>query len=155
MLGNSIMSDMPNGSVGTRLSRFVRKTVPTGAATSSQIVRSSENSRFDVPTIDTRVRYGNMFKRHPEDKNYIKPFDELDSKPYKPKIPQLISRDPSYTHFKVPFQMACKERYNNSIKKYEGQFGHEIRSLIDNQPTAREATYLCCVLYHFMAAISQ
>ncbi|XP_030559035.1 uncharacterized protein LOC115761418 isoform X2 [Drosophila novamexicana] len=155
MLENSIISEMTYRSAGTRLARFSRKNVPTGAASSSQIVRSSEYSKFEVPAIDTRARYGDMFKRHPQDRKYMKPYDALDDKPYKPKIPQLISRDPSYTHFKVPFQMACKERYNNSIKKYEDQFGHEIRSLIDNQPTAREATYLCCVLYHFMAAISQ
>ncbi|XP_064548242.1 uncharacterized protein LOC135435217 isoform X2 [Drosophila montana] len=155
MLEKSVMSEMTIASARMRSSRFVRRSLPTGHGSSNRSLRSTDNPKFDVPTVDTRTRYDSMYIRHPEDRQYIQPYDWSDDKPRKSKIPLIIHAQPSYTNFRVPFPMVCKERYNNSIKKYEKQFGHEIRSQIDNQPTAREATYLYCGLYYFMAAISQ
>ncbi|XP_064548400.1 uncharacterized protein LOC135435322 isoform X2 [Drosophila montana] len=155
MFENSVKSETSEASAVIRPPRFVRRNLPTGSDKTNRVFRSIDDSKFDIPTIDTRLRYGDLYMRNPKDRIHIKPYDGWDDKPYKPKIPQFISREPSFTTFKVPFQMFCKERYNNFIKKYEGQFGHEIRSLIDNQPTAREATYLYFGLYYFMAAISQ
>ncbi|EDV93378.1 GH18305 [Drosophila grimshawi] len=37
--------------------------------------------------------------------------------------------------------MVCKERYFHSSKNYDQQFVREIQKIIDNQATAREATY--------------
>jgi len=37
--------------------------------------------------------------------------------------------------------MVCQERYASSVKHYDEQFCGEINKLIENQPTAREATY--------------
>lgn len=37
--------------------------------------------------------------------------------------------------------MVCKENYSKSVKVYERQLRREIQQIIDNQSTAREATY--------------
>ncbi|KAM8704444.1 hypothetical protein ACLKA7_008966 [Drosophila subpalustris] len=130
-----------------RKSRFSRPTkVSTSSHSTHRFDRSMNDSKIDIPAIDENCRYWYFNQRHKKDKKFIdEPYTDLNMvnsiKRFDRPFKEVVSREPSYTKFKVPFQMICSERYSSSVKRYDAQFCSEMNKLIDNQPTAREATY--------------
>ncbi|XP_034486529.1 uncharacterized protein LOC117791010 [Drosophila innubila] len=133
-----------------RKCRFSRPKV-TASYSTYKLSRSVDDPKLDIPPIDENRRYWYLTHRHKTDKNHTKlPYDELNEinsiKRFVKPDREYVSREPSFTKFKVPFQMICQERYNSSVKRYDEQFCREINNLIDNQPTARQATYFVRVV---------
>ncbi|XP_060647675.1 uncharacterized protein LOC132785543 [Drosophila nasuta] len=129
----------------SRHSRFLRtKTVRSNPSYKRYL--SSKGSKVDVPPIDYNISFWFYTNRHSLDSQHVDRFyDEYETidftKRKEKEFYDDISQDPTYSKFKVPFQMICQERYSDSIKRYDQQFSHEIRNIIDNQSTAREACY--------------
>ncbi|XP_064549635.1 uncharacterized protein LOC135436095 [Drosophila montana] len=58
------------------------------------------------------------------------------------------SREPSFSKFKIPYEMICAQRYKDSRKAYEAQLEHEIEQNVDFQRTAADACYFMrCISY--------
>ncbi|KAH8281116.1 hypothetical protein KR054_011782 [Drosophila jambulina] len=102
--------------------------------------------KVDIPMKDDRSLLQAHHKRARADEEYASGFEEKENAyyfSYKPKyddsnIPHV---DPSYTRFKVPMEVTCRERLMNDSIRYNRQFSNEISKLIEYQNTALEAAY--------------
>ncbi|XP_043652322.1 uncharacterized protein LOC122619435 isoform X3 [Drosophila teissieri] len=58
----------------------------------------------------------------------------------------ICPKDPSYTKFKCPMEIDCKERLKKDTIRYNNQLMNEISNLIDYQKNALEAAYFVKVM---------
>ncbi|XP_023033997.1 uncharacterized protein LOC111519200 isoform X3 [Drosophila willistoni] len=125
-----------------------------------------DDEPVELPMIDTGYPFRAMRKRHFKDKRHIRDFDIEVYKNYKYKnndLPDILITDPSYSKFKIPFEVICNNNYKQAVVKYNNQFCHEIDKLIENQSCAREAAYFIRVIsyttlwppYHSVAEINR
>ncbi|KAH8344207.1 hypothetical protein KR084_007933 [Drosophila pseudotakahashii] len=110
-----------------------------------------QTTKFDIPIHDKRTLLDHNVKRHSDDKRYIGEFDDTDDArffTYKPKYDDrdVCPRDPSFSKFKVPTEVSCKERLKKDTIRYNRQLKKEISKLIDYQNTALEAAYFVKVM---------
>ncbi|KAH8337432.1 hypothetical protein KR059_009823, partial [Drosophila kikkawai] len=112
---------------------------------------SRATTKIDIPMMDNRTILERHIKRHDDDKRYMGQFDD---KPiteyftYKPKHDDhdICLMDPSYTNFKVPVEVRCRERLMSDTIRYNRQLNTEISKLIEYQNTALEAAYFVRVM---------
>ncbi|XP_034486034.1 uncharacterized protein LOC117790645 [Drosophila innubila] len=119
-------------------------------ATRGSVGTSMRTSRFlqiQVPNEDNRKSLSRFTQRTASEHRIDYRFESMINPPieymrYKPNdTADLMSRQPSYRKFKIPYQMICGNRYRESIKAYEAQLVHEVRNNIDFQRTAADACY--------------
>ncbi|XP_034115368.1 uncharacterized protein LOC117575320 [Drosophila albomicans] len=100
-----------------------------------------------VPNEDIRPSMKHFTQRHTSDPrpNYRTETiigKILSNAKYQPDdSPDLMSRQPSYRKFRIPYEMICANRYRDSLKSYEAQLKHEVKKIIDFQSSAADACY--------------
>ncbi|XP_017857285.1 PREDICTED: uncharacterized protein LOC108609988 [Drosophila arizonae] len=104
-------------------------------------VRGTLSVKADFSNFDSNSKFKMYRHRHPADAKHVTHYDISAVHEKKRVMHHYLEAEPSYTRFKVPFQIACAERYKKNIKKYNQQFRREIAKLVDNQSSARDATY--------------
>ncbi|TDG47948.1 hypothetical protein AWZ03_005566 [Drosophila navojoa] len=104
-------------------------------------VRATLSVKADFGNFDSSSKFRHFRHRHREDAKFVTHYDMNAVHEKKKAMHHFLEAEPSYTRFKVPFQIACAERYKKNIKKYNQQFRREIAKLVDNQSSARDATY--------------
>ncbi|KAL7729106.1 hypothetical protein ACLKA6_019927 [Drosophila palustris] len=110
-------------------------------------VRTSRMLQIQVPNEDNRKTLSRFSQRNASESKMdyryeTMIFENYDYMKYTPDdTADLMSRQPSYRKFKIPYEMICGNRYRESIKDYEAQLEHEIGNIIDFQRTAADACY--------------
>ncbi|EDW55229.1 GM10958 [Drosophila sechellia] len=85
-------------------------------------------------------------KRHEDDVRFVAEFDDTEDARFFKYTPvfddrDVCPKDPSYTKFKCPMEINCKERLKKDTVRYNNQLKNEISKLIDYQKNALEAAY--------------
>ncbi|XP_037730096.1 uncharacterized protein LOC119560626 isoform X1 [Drosophila subpulchrella] len=118
----------------------------TRYTTTMGIAFGRQTTKFDIPIHDNRALLDRNVRRHDDDKKYIGEFDDTNDArffTYKPLYDDrdVRPKDPSFSKFKVPTEVSCKERMKKDTIRYNRQLNIEISKLIDYQSTALEAAY--------------
>ncbi|XP_032289682.1 uncharacterized protein [Drosophila virilis] len=101
-----------------------------------------------VPNVDQSTSLNRFKGRHEQDgerPNYARGsvlrLSDHDHRHHHKDAADMRSCEPSFTKFKIPYEMICAKRYQDSIKAYEAQLVHEIKQNVNFQKTAADACY--------------
>ncbi|KMZ02015.1 uncharacterized protein LOC6727084 [Drosophila simulans] len=123
----------------------------TRYTTTMGIAFGRQTTKFDIPIHDTRAMLDRNVKRHADDVRFVGEFDDTEDARFFKYTPvfddrDVCPKDPSYTKFKCPMEINCKERLKKDTVRYNNQLKNEISKLIDYQKNALEAAYFVKVM---------
>ncbi|XP_030374729.1 uncharacterized protein LOC115624247 isoform X2 [Scaptodrosophila lebanonensis] len=135
----------------------------------STLLRNRSTKRsikfMDIPNEEHVTYFKAWLRRSQLDSSFMRNSFQFDSivdknsvfKRYEPKGDDcdVLQIDPSYSRFKIPYEMVCKIRYNEDKKRYDEQFHSEIQQLVDSQTSAIEASYMRHGIHDLVASLSQ
>ncbi|XP_030374750.1 uncharacterized protein LOC115624266 [Scaptodrosophila lebanonensis] len=113
---------------------------------------------FGIPNVDPNRQNSQFFSRSKEDLLFRRTSKNdtynretrilnVEQDKYLPDdTNDAASLQPSYSKFKIPFDIVCLDRYNGTCRKYEKQFRHEIDELINYQISAGEACHFVRII---------